>query len=68
MLTELKTQPLYLPLNEGYNRSLQKEIYSNQNHFHTSFRPYFILDIEKAGINYDSISIKDPKYLGYFFQ
>ena len=56
MLTELKTQPLYLPLNEGYNRSLQKEIYSNQNHFHTSFRPYFILDIEKAGINYDSIS------------
>ena len=52
----LNSQPLYLPLNEGYNRSLQKEIYSNQNHFHTSFRPYFILDIEKAGINYDSIS------------
>ena len=51
----LISQPLYLPLNEDYNRPLLKEIYSNQNHFHTSFRPYFILDIVKAGINYDSI-------------
>ena len=49
------TQPLYLPLNQEYNRSLQKQLYSNQTHFHTSIRPYFILDIEKAGINYDSI-------------
>lgn len=49
------SQPLYLPLNQDYNRSLQKSLYSNQNHFHTSIRPYFIPDIEAAGINYDSI-------------
>jgi hypothetical protein len=51
----LISQPLFLPLNQDYNRSLQKSLYSNQNHFHTSFRPYFILDIERAGIDYDSI-------------
>ena len=49
------SQPLYLPLNQDYNRSLQKQLYSNKTHFHTSFRPYFILDIERSGINYDSI-------------
>jgi hypothetical protein len=49
------TQPLFLPMNQDYNRSLQKELYSSERHFHTSFRPYFILDIEKAGVNYDSI-------------
>ena len=49
------SQPLYLQLNQEYNRSLQKSLYSNNLHFHTSIRPYFIIDIEKAGINYDSI-------------
>jgi len=44
------TQPLYLPLNQEYNRSLQKSFYSNNLYFHTSIRPYFILNIEKAGI------------------
>ena len=48
-------QPLFLPMNQDYNRSLQKELYSSERHFHTSFRPYFILDIERAGVNYDSI-------------
>ncbi len=51
----LVSQPLYLPLNQDYNRSLQKQLYSNKTHFHTSIRPYLILDIQKAGINYDSI-------------
>ena len=51
----LVSQPLYLPLNQDYNRSLQKQLYSNTIHFHTSIRPYFISDIDSAGINYDSI-------------
>jgi len=51
----ITAQPLFLPMNQDYNRSLQKELYSSQRHFHTSFRPYFILDIERAGVNYDSI-------------
>jgi hypothetical protein len=54
-LASATSQPLYLPLNQEYSRSLQKSLYSNNTHFHTSFRPYLITDIEKAGINYDSI-------------
>ncbi len=54
MLT-ITAQPLFLPMNQDYNRSLQKELYTSKLHFHTSIRPYFILDIEKAGINYDSV-------------
>ena len=49
------SQPLYLPLNQEYNRTLQKQLYSPNTHFHTSIRPYYIPDIELAGINYDSI-------------
>ena len=49
------SQPLYLPLNQDYNRTLQKSLYSTTIHFHTSIRPYYIPDIEVAGINYDSI-------------
>ncbi len=49
------SQPLYLPLNQEYNRNLQKQLYSSKVHFHTSIRPYYIPDIEAAGINYDSI-------------
>lgn len=52
----MSSQPLFLQLNQDYNRSLQKELYSSQRHFHTSIRPYFILEIEKSGVNYDSIS------------
>lgn len=51
----LVSQPLYLPLNQEYNRSLQKQLYSPNIHFHTSIRPYYIPDIENASINYDSI-------------
>ena len=51
-----KSQPLFLPLNQEYNRSLQKSLYSNSTHFHTSIRPYFIPSIVSAGINYDSIN------------
>ena len=49
------SQPLYLQLNQEYNRTLQKQLYSSKIHFHTSIRPYYIPEIVEVGINYDSI-------------
>ncbi len=54
-VTSIISQPLYIPLNQEYNRNLQKQLYSSKVHFHTSIRPYYIPDINAAGINYDSI-------------
>lgn len=51
-----KAQPLFLPLNQEYNRYLQKSLYSNTTHFHTSIRPYYVPSIVSVGINYDSIN------------
>jgi len=56
VMSNLFSQPLFLSLNQDYNRTLQMQLYSNKTHFHTSIRPYFIPDIQNAGINYDSIS------------
>ena len=48
------SQSAYLPLNQEYNRSLQKALYSKNIRFHTSIRPYAFGDI-KAVVNYDSL-------------
>ncbi len=48
-------QTLYVPLNQDYNRNIQELLYSKDIHFHTSIRPYYQPEIEKAGINYDSV-------------
>ncbi len=49
------SQTLYLPLNQEYNRNLQKAVYNKDLHFHTSVRSYYETDFEKAGVNYDSV-------------
>lgn len=54
-ITIATSQPLYLPLNQEYSRTLQTSLYSNTLHFHTSVRAYYIPDIDAVGINYDSI-------------
>ncbi len=48
------SQSTYLPLNQEYNRSLQKALYSKNIRFHTSIRPYDFRDVN-AAVNYDSI-------------
>ena len=48
------SQSAYLPLNQEYNRSLQKALYSKNIRFHTSIRPYAFQDV-KIVVNYDSL-------------
>lgn len=48
------SQSAYLPLNQEYNRSLQKALYSKNIRFHTSIRPYAFRDVN-ALVNYDSL-------------
>ncbi len=48
-------QSPYLPLNQDFNRGLQKVLYSKDDRFHTSIRPYYLPEIEKI-TRYDSIS------------
>ena len=48
------SQNLYLPLNQEYNRSIQKALYGKNIRFHTSVRPYIFGEI-KATVNYDSL-------------
>lgn len=47
-------QPLFVPLNQEYNRNLQQQLYTPKLHFHTSLRSYFIPEMQEHGINYDS--------------
>jgi hypothetical protein len=49
------SQALYVPANQDFNQNLQKKLYSNDIHFHTSLRPYYLPDISNIGVNYDSI-------------
>jgi hypothetical protein len=52
--TTLSAQQHFLNLNQQYNRNIEKAVYSPQYHFHTSIRPYYILEIQQV-TNYDSI-------------
>ena len=55
LIKMLSAQTLYLPLNQEYNRTLQKAVYSNDLHFHTSIRAYYEGDLLAVHIPYDSI-------------
>lgn len=48
------SQEEYLPLNQSYSLNLEKALYSPNLYFHTSIRPLYLPEVEKA-VNYDSI-------------
>ncbi|UBM62443.1 hypothetical protein LA303_00330 [Candidatus Sulfidibacterium hydrothermale] len=43
-----------MPLNQEFNQNLQKALYSNTLRFHTSIRPYYFPEVQRA-VRYDSI-------------
>ncbi|HEY9113462.1 MAG TPA: hypothetical protein VIN10_02105 [Bacteroidales bacterium] len=50
----LVSQNLYTYLNNDYNYEIQKALYSNEVHFHTSIQPWRTGDIKQV-VNYDSL-------------